>query len=704
MYRIRIKLTGLFLATILIVFSIPITGKAQNIRYSQEEVNTGTVTDGFPISSEVLSLREENTKHFKTGNGTYQAVIYSHPVHELDNNGNWKDIDFSLSPKRNSSISTYANDTIGIEVAASYAANQPLFTLSEGDKSISLSFSPQTIDTSTLASKKEPNAITAKITNPRNNFISAAAALSATFSSKVLYENVLPGITLEYIIDPDIVKENIIVAHKMDSYKFDFTLHLGSLQPSLKADGSISIADCNGTEIYCIPAPFMYDYRGNISEEVHYILSSGSTKGSYQLSVVASTDWINRTERSFPVTIDPSVVKSTGLVQDTYINGAAPNTNYGSIARLWVRSDRVSYICTQTPNVPSYASLDWAKLITFYCFNDDITSGFVDVNLHRVNSGSWSENALTWNSVSSLPNYGLSSENLATIHTDATQGATYNSPKQIDVDITNTTRDWLNGTYPNFGFGLTYDESSPNLSVVFKSSESNYDHRPRIQYQYSFNSYYFTNYYDSSMESETIALIPTAFDFAHDVFLSQFDVYFSTTGSPAYLGTLTDDREEDQHMDIYSISNALQEISTSNYARTVLWTDYPRGTYCNHASGSCVAVDNPLSLESSVIACVVDYSNAIHILNILPDNASSDWNLACMAINLVHETAHTFGLNDRYTCYNHEAPGYQCVMEYYPGSFSAETDPRDFYYDIQLGLRSAFCEHCAEDLNDLVNP
>lgn len=63
----------------------------------------GTMTFGTSAledtetSTEVVALREENIKHFDMGDGTYQAVVYAHPVHELDADGNWQNIDFGLS-------------------------------------------------------------------------------------------------------------------------------------------------------------------------------------------------------------------------------------------------------------------------------------------------------------------------------------------------------------------------------------------------------------------------------------------------------------------------------------------------------------------------------------------------------------------------------------------------------------------------------
>ena len=45
---------------------------------------------------EVVSRRTESTKHFHLGNGSYAAVSYGMPVHELDADGAWQDIDNRL--------------------------------------------------------------------------------------------------------------------------------------------------------------------------------------------------------------------------------------------------------------------------------------------------------------------------------------------------------------------------------------------------------------------------------------------------------------------------------------------------------------------------------------------------------------------------------------------------------------------------------
>ena len=70
-------------------------------------------------SSEVVSRRGENIKHFAVGNGVYQGIVYSHPVHELDEDGNWQDIDFSLSLTETRDNQKYTNGwTIQTQILA----------------------------------------------------------------------------------------------------------------------------------------------------------------------------------------------------------------------------------------------------------------------------------------------------------------------------------------------------------------------------------------------------------------------------------------------------------------------------------------------------------------------------------------------------------------------------------------------------------
>lgn len=150
--------------------------------------------------------------------------------------------------------------------------------------------------------------------------------------STVLYEDIIEGIDLEYILVGNDIKENIIVKENFESYSFTFALDLDGLYPQLTPGGSVLLLDTEtNAEKYVIPSPFMYDANNVISFDVSYDLSQEN--GKWFLTVTADEDWCNAAGRSFPITIDPSI-KVTSGVQDTYISSAYPTTNYGSNGQL----------------------------------------------------------------------------------------------------------------------------------------------------------------------------------------------------------------------------------------------------------------------------------------------------------------------------------------------------------------------------------
>ena len=113
---------------------------------------------------------------------------------------------------------------------------------------------------------------------------------------------------LEYVIDRDRVKENIIVRSAQKDYSYDFIYDYSGLIPRVPPDGSCLefINECAGRVQFRIPKPVMYDGTNTASDAVYYEIEMHSAY-SFSLRVVADADWINSPERVFPVTIDPEI-------------------------------------------------------------------------------------------------------------------------------------------------------------------------------------------------------------------------------------------------------------------------------------------------------------------------------------------------------------------------------------------------------------
>ena len=231
--------------------------------------NTTIGADNITDENEYLSLnndvfelemrRGESVKHFRMPDGTIIAVQYQNPVHYADENGEWQDIDNTLT----ASGSEYSTNNARVKFAKKITGNETIFTLHDSNKKITISLNG--------AIKK----VSGQVTNTQTEFGAQATELQKLMtldklSSKILYEDILDGVDLEYAVESLNIKENIIVKEKLDDYTFSFMVKLNNLDAVLCNDGSINICDEDGKAVYVIPKGYMYDANGAISGAVQY--------------------------------------------------------------------------------------------------------------------------------------------------------------------------------------------------------------------------------------------------------------------------------------------------------------------------------------------------------------------------------------------------------------------------------------------------
>lgn len=441
---------------------------------------TAQLNSGF---SELTSLREENVKHFSLGNGTYQAVVYGHPVHYQDENGTWQDIDNTLTLQTVNGTQQYTNDRVAF--APTYRANAQLMRLQKGDYSISMSLisnaSASTMSTTNISSSN------AAVTNANKQIASIDQAMNASWSSNVKYENVLTNVDLEYIVDYDYVKENIIVKAPRASYDFSFRLNLEGMYAALLSDGSVGIYsnETNAME-YAIPTPYMYDARGRFSDAVTYSLTG--TSGKYVLTVSADEAWMEEEDRAFPVTIDPTYTTTRVSLDHTYTATYSPSTPQVSPSVLWVSADETTYIKpTENITIPSDMVLISATLDTYYFFDDPYITDVIPVGAYEM-LYEWDEDTATYNTMSAYPNRGKSTTLYDYELCVAGTTATVSNPRKASFDVTEVMAGWLNGEDQN-GIVLDYYYGyDPNVSewyVGFHSIFAQYAYRPMFTYTYT---------------------------------------------------------------------------------------------------------------------------------------------------------------------------------------------------------------------------
>lgn len=476
------KCIALLLSVIMIVGCLPINAFATEV-ISMDTVQTSNsdiiVESQECISDDLIdeiveigSLREENVKHFRLADGTYEAVIYSEAVHRKDSDGVWQDIDNNLTLQSIGGKQQYLTTDSRICFADKFEINSQLFSLNENGYSISMTLIGETtavtgsshlsIDSMQIETSIVPIISNASVRSDSTSYNSLEEAARIDNASSIIYNDIRPNIDIEYVLRGNDVKENIVVNATSDGYVYVFEMNLDGLTAELNVSGDIKIREAeNGQSKYIIPAPYMYDANGIISYDVAYELNMISAD-RYILTIIADDEWINSDERAFPVTIDPTITQDW-TAYDSYISSGYPNTNYGDEECLWVSSTKTALIQMRIPSLPVGATFNNAYLYVSYYYW--ITDGSLVAGAYQILED-WEASSVTYNNA---PNISTTRLSVATL--SASPSITESTPGVACFQITDAVSDWYDDADTNYGIAIKR-ESGTNGSVILKSYEA----------------------------------------------------------------------------------------------------------------------------------------------------------------------------------------------------------------------------------------
>ena len=476
MKKLSIRVVSIVLSILMIVYLIPMSVYANMVQDlfdndNESDSNEQIVREVF----EAAERREESVKHFRLEDGSYTAVQYDVPVHYLDEDGEWQDIDNTLS----ASGSEYSTSNARVKFAKKITGNETLFTLHDGNRKITMSLDG--------AIKKTKG----QVTNTETEFDENATKLQKLMtldklSSRIMYEDILDGVDLEYVVESLNIKENIIVKERKDSYSYTFTVKLNNLEAELNDDGSVSIVDPGSEDVvYLIPAPVVYDANmsyADSSEAYYTLVKTGNNE--YKLTVTADTAWMNSPDRAFPVTVDPAVcVNSTLPMTDTYIDSDNPSSTYYSFDFMAsghgsAGQDFISYWKINTlPVIPDNSYISSVKL-ELYCrdFRPHGSASVVHnlkLGVYKMGTG-WTSGA-TWNSMAQA------TETFSYL-IDYAVVKPISEYSYVSWDITSAFKDWYSGASINHGVAIK-QIGSDNADALFSSNEAT-SNRPRLIVNY----------------------------------------------------------------------------------------------------------------------------------------------------------------------------------------------------------------------------
>ena len=488
------------------------------------------------IVSEVSELREEYAKHFVCEDGSYVVATYTEPVHYKEN-GKWKEIDNSLKltseVKSGSGKSMYAPKAgpADVSIPQSFSNDQKISATNKGHTisfGVSQEMNVRLNKSATVVSNVEDLTSNMSVSNVAilQKTMTASTALASkeseiiaynnevmaveNQSGAIVYEGIFNNADLEYIVTTNSIKENIVVQKKQYDYTYSFDMDFGELAPIVNEDNSIRVVDPETEEtVFFVAAPYMYD--ANYIESTDIDMTLVEDDGIYVLTLKASADWINASERVLPVVIDPTVYMS---YNDVYVMSGVVNQNNTKlnneirIGKNLTNSTR-TYIKPEIPaNIPEGSIINSAQLVLQkdYYFQGIGASDIYAYAFDCYKIASWDPSTITWknqpvdNSKNGYANCDL--EFLSSV--EATSGRT-----EYPFDITNAVRRWFAGGRNN-GIMLASSNESTTTQVDFYSSRAKDSSTyPQIYITYTAPSVSITRWETDSRAKESSAFTIT---------------------------------------------------------------------------------------------------------------------------------------------------------------------------------------------------
>ena len=199
MKKFSIKFISIILTIAILLVSLPLTVfAAVNEDSSQygDEVSTSTLGNADLYTYELTHRRDEYTKHFRNADGTVTAIQYSVPLHRLNEDGLWEDIDNTIALSGNE----YTTADARIKFAKKTTGNETLFTLHDRNGKITMSLDG--------ANKKVNGEVTNHSADEDAEDIVKMSHLEK-LNSSIIYKNILDDVDLEYVTVSNTIKENI---------------------------------------------------------------------------------------------------------------------------------------------------------------------------------------------------------------------------------------------------------------------------------------------------------------------------------------------------------------------------------------------------------------------------------------------------------------------------------------------------------------
>jgi len=469
--------------------------------------------EAVPVSailSEETSLREESSKRFLCEDGTFIVAAYGTPVHykqeAAQDDATWQEIDNRLvlnsralsasgkatyTPMASAMLASLPQDfSDGQQVTVSNKGYTFGFGVSAEKQAVSLESVATLVDVEELPSaaalwredsqeKKGPQTQAEKIQEQN-----AEKMAVDNLSSAVVYEGVFSDTTLEYIVTPEGLKENFVVASPQAEYIYRFNVSMDGLIAKSQEDGSILLVEASNPEeaVFILEAPYMYDANGEESRDVQMTLENGV------LTISADSVWLNDEKRAFPAVIDPTIsyiynLNTSTYIKDSYVSSLFPNSTNTNASKLFTGKTLLgernrTYVKLSWPSIPSNAKVTYAQ---FELYKASSNNQVIQVrDLYPSSVGTLYPASVSWNyqPISTAAN---SASSLPLLDSQATASGS----SVYRFNITAALQRWhANGRNNGLVFTVT-NENNVGQTDFYSTRHGTTAYRPVFWYGYS---------------------------------------------------------------------------------------------------------------------------------------------------------------------------------------------------------------------------
>ncbi|MBD7906999.1 MULTISPECIES: DNRLRE domain-containing protein [Sporosarcina] len=461
---------------------------------TNSEDNYQTKLKDKQSKKEVIEKRTENSKTFLNADGTYTAQISQIPLHFKNGKNEWEEINNELVT--DSSKNVYQNK-----------ANA--FTVEFDQK--------QTPDTPYIQIKEEQHLAELQLEPLEHTKEEPASVKGIVAEDSITYPDVYKNIDIKYTVGADRIKEDIIYNEKPQKgfpERFTYKMNLEGMVVKEVGDTLYLYSKDTNEQLYYFEAPYMYDsYIPKEFKEATEIESIPEESISYNvelkheiinnelfLYLIPNKEWLEEPNRSYPITIDPTIVRlqSTPYVEDTNLRSGFSTQTGGNDLELGggTSSNNTlrSLLKFDLSSIPKSTTILSSSLNLW--FSSTNNSAPIDISLFKLTTD-WEENQASWTYSKTIPstawtNKGgdyVTSNKLSTVRNLTSPSSLDNEMKKWDFPI-HIIQEWKNKPETNFGFLLKSDNEATNIYKKFVASENtvNQKYKPLLVITYRTNA------------------------------------------------------------------------------------------------------------------------------------------------------------------------------------------------------------------------